>query len=657
MIQPGVDNADQARATVTVRLAQVDPSDAGKTACTTIGSVAPEARPSAQSRAQPRRLSSKGGPTEDSGCDYELHEIIGKGGMGVVYVARQTALGRMVALKRLRRDDDRGQGRERFLAEAAVTGRLDHPNIVPIHDVGVDEQGLPFYTMKRVSGRPWSQVLRTLSEAENLDVLLRVADAVAFAHDHGVVHRDLKPDNVMLGAYGEVLLADWGLAGDIAEIQRSLNRCAAGTPAYMAPEMAWGEARLIGPRSDIYLLGAILYEILVGEAPHPGSTVQQSIEAAAANRIEPPIPRGELGSVVARALEMQPEDRFATVQEFQQAVRECRTHAESARLVHQGNDLLARARVEVGYRSYTRALYAFEEALVLWPENSLALTGAQTARMESVSRAIDAGDLDLAESLLDPAEASHAPLLRRLADEQQTRRRARRRITMLSRLSITLGVLVLVVLGVSLSVVGAQYRQVVRASHERDDAEARLLHEESQRQLQDRRTWNAAHSEDFSDATQALPLLLAPSDWLIADGVLSAVQDGAQLNLPSASNQDMRVQFDLVTDGTLSVYLGVPGKALRSDLRAAAWRIEIGTRCRAVVGGREVANEAMPPEVPGLFRRLRIEKDGHVLRVLVNSHELIRCHVEDVPPVADPHVVIRALHGTELDNLRLDHLR
>ncbi|HEX3132804.1 MAG TPA: serine/threonine-protein kinase, partial [Planctomycetota bacterium] len=321
MIQKNVDNAGRARATVTLRVASVHPSDAGKTAWTTIGSVALEARISAQAGAQPRRLSPMGGPTGEAGCDYELHDIIGQGGMGVVYVARQTALGRMVALKRLRRDDAGGQARVRFLAEAGVTGRLDHPNIVPIHDVGVDEAGLPFYTMKRVSGRPWSQVLRTLSEAENLDILLRVADAVAFAHDHGVVHRDLKPDNVMLGAYGEVLLADWGLAGDIAEIQRSLNLGAAGTPAYMAPEMAWGEARLIGPASDIYLLGAILYEIMVGEPPHPGSTVQQSIEAAAANRIEPPIPRGELGSVVARAMETQPEDRFATVQEFQLAVR------------------------------------------------------------------------------------------------------------------------------------------------------------------------------------------------------------------------------------------------------------------------------------------------------------------------------------------------
>ena len=634
--------------------AALDPAVAEQTSWTTIGrggnhSVA------GRIPGAPRRLVAKGSSGDAAAGEYELHEVIGEGGMGVVYAAHQSALGRVVALKRLRRDDD--GARARFLAEAAVSGRLDHPNIVPIHDVGIDEQGLPFYTMKLVSGRPWSEALKTLSLLENLDILMRVADAVAFAHAHGVVHRDVKPGNVMLGAYGEVLLADWGLACEVALLRRTATIGAAGTPAYMAPEMAWGDTALIGPGSDIYLLGAVLYEILTGEPPHPGRTVRESIEAAAANRIDPAIPDGELGAIARRALAMETVDRFPTVQDLQQALRTYRTHADSERLAQKAQALIRLARGESGYAAYSRAMHACEEAQVLWPENALAADGLRTARNECAARALGAGDLDLAESLLDGSHPDDAPLQGRLAAAQHRRRRAHRRLQALSWMSGGLAVLVLVVLTVALAVVAAQYRQVVRATHARDDAESRLLRDETQRQRQGSRSWKAAHSEDFSNVALALPLLIEPNDWTITDGVLMAVHDGAHLQLPEPDSGDLRLHFDLINDHPLAVLLGVGRQDLRSAPIEAPIQVELGGECRIINGGKLLAVALMPAATPGLFDRILVEREGSLLRVLVNGRELLR---RDIPPAvlpAAPHVVIRASAGAGIDNLRLDHLR
>ena len=133
--------------------------------------------------------------------------------MGVVYAARQSSIARTVALKMLKADDADAAQRDKFISEAVVTGELDHPNIVPIYDLGANDEGALFYSMKRVKGTPWHKVHpRQRSLDENLNILLRVADAVAFAHANGVIHRDLKPENVMLGDFGEVLVMDWGLA-------------------------------------------------------------------------------------------------------------------------------------------------------------------------------------------------------------------------------------------------------------------------------------------------------------------------------------------------------------------------------------------------------------------------------------------------------------
>ena len=136
--------------------------------------------------------------------DYELIDVIGEGGMGVVYSARQSAIARTVAVKMLKKSDAESPSqREKFISEAVVTGELDHPNIVPIYDLGTNDSGALFYSMKKVKGTPWDDVLKKKSLDENINILIRVADAVAFAHANGVIHRDLKPENIMLGDYGE----------------------------------------------------------------------------------------------------------------------------------------------------------------------------------------------------------------------------------------------------------------------------------------------------------------------------------------------------------------------------------------------------------------------------------------------------------------------
>lgn len=263
--------------------------------------------------------------------DYEVIDALGRGGMGSVYRARQSAFNREVALKVLAQDSRRSgrqqaAGQQKFLAEAVIAGALDHPHIAPLYDLGVDQLGRLFYAMKIVRGNLWSSLLPEKPERENLEILVRLCDAVAYAHAQGVVHRDLKPANVMLGDYGELYVMDWGLAAASEEFQEStqtvMTGTIGGTPAYMAPEMVSGPAHQIGPAADVYLLGATLYEILTGRPPHKGDSVMQVIFAASKNEITPTEREDDLISVAARAMATRPEDRYASVREFQQALRE-----------------------------------------------------------------------------------------------------------------------------------------------------------------------------------------------------------------------------------------------------------------------------------------------------------------------------------------------
>ncbi|MCA9489253.1 MAG: serine/threonine protein kinase, partial [Myxococcales bacterium] len=185
---------------------------------------------------------------------------IGAGGMGEVRRVHDAELDRVVALKLVRQDLG-ADGVEQLRREARTTARLDHPAIVAVHDVGVLDDGRVWFTMREVRG----QTLASLLAADDrprlrrlLDLLAQVGRAVAHAHASGVVHRDLKPDNVMVGPFGEVQVMDWGLGWALDDGAPSDE--IAGTPAYMAPEQARGQAGLLGPPTDVYALGAVLYE-------------------------------------------------------------------------------------------------------------------------------------------------------------------------------------------------------------------------------------------------------------------------------------------------------------------------------------------------------------------------------------------------------------
>jgi serine/threonine protein kinase len=221
-----------------------------------------------------------------SGTGYVLLDKLGAGGMGGVFRVEHTALGRQVALKVIGIVDSSGELSARLLREARIIAQLEHPGIVPVHDVGTLPDGRVFYTMKLVQGRQLDQQCDELGGVpERLRTFQKICDAVSFAHAHNVVHRDLKPQNIMVGPFGEVLVMDWGLAKMLdADIPAQLNTpqppppsdstdtahgVVLGTPGYMAPEQARGEVGAVGPQADVYSLGAVLMFLLANSGRTP----------------------------------------------------------------------------------------------------------------------------------------------------------------------------------------------------------------------------------------------------------------------------------------------------------------------------------------------------------------------------------------------------
>jgi len=335
---------------------------------------------------------------------YRDFALVGKGGMGYVYLALDTELNRRVAFKMVRPDpsaaqdtpapetplsltppsalDDEEQTRSfeelkiRFLQEAWVTGAMEHPGVVPVYELGETAAGIPYYTMRYVKGE--RTLANAITDATDLDArlallepFLKVCDAIAYAHSRDVIHRDLKPENIALGNFGEAIVLDWGLskmekrpdvAGSLWRSQIEAFRDATdlrtlagalGTPGYMAPEAALGNSEEVDARSDVYSLGAILFQILTGRMPFEFRTfmeyVQKVLEEAppVAHEVSPGVPP-ELSQVCTRALSRQRLERFADVDEISAEVRRWQTEG---RLKEQLNDLVAQAEAELASAS------------------------------------------------------------------------------------------------------------------------------------------------------------------------------------------------------------------------------------------------------------------------------------------------------------------
>jgi hypothetical protein len=353
----------------------------------------------------------------DVSADYKIVRKLGEGGMGVVYVARQKSLDREVAVKAIKSGQaNTEESRKKFFYEAQITGELDHPNIVPIHEIGANDDGTLFYSMKMVDGSPWEDAIKSKSREENLEIFMKVCDAIAFAHSHDVIHRDLKPENVMLGTFGEVLVMDWGLAVDL-KTKPSFGM--SGTPAYMSPEMAGHQVSKIGKTSDIYILGAILFQILTGRAPHTGKSVRDCLVNAQLNRIVPTEFDDPLLDIARVALSTDPSDRYDSVQALQTAIRDHLQHAESISLSKRANETLERAIAERNYKDFSRAVFSMQEAIDMWPANEAAITGLSIAQLAYGQCALEQGDYDLCIQCLESTNPEHADLLKEAREKKQ----------------------------------------------------------------------------------------------------------------------------------------------------------------------------------------------------------------------------------------------
>jgi eukaryotic-like serine/threonine-protein kinase len=377
-------------------------------------------------------------------ADFELGAVLGTGGMGKVVSARQTALDRAVAAKFLKTPDGDSTA---LLREAIVTGRLEHPNIVPVHLLAVTGDGAPFFAMKRVEGTPWSDTLaRGQPLEEALEVLIKVCDAVSFAHARGVLHRDIKPDNVLVGSFGEVYLVDWGLAVSL-EPDRVLPLAReadfAGTPAYMAPEMAAGHGGALCVQSDVYLLGATLYEVLTGRLPHRAPTPAGVVSVALEGNpplFESPVPP-ELASICRRAMAKAPMERFPTAVAFKQALTSYLRHREAWIIYEQARQRLSQLQQVTAatstqkssmlgvtaHTAYAECRFGFEQVRRLWPEFEGARQGLAEAIALMAWHEVRHEDARAARILIAQLETPPADLVEAIEalEQHQYRREAR----------------------------------------------------------------------------------------------------------------------------------------------------------------------------------------------------------------------------------------
>jgi len=378
-------------------------------------------------------------------ASYTPCGLLGRGGMGEVSLARERVLRREVALKRA----DASDGAQRaLLREALLLGALEHPNIVPVHRLASDEAGRPVLVMKRIAGSSWQDLLEDPNHltwdalppdrlAANLQVFTQVCGAVHYAHSRGVLHRDIKPNNVMIGEFGEVYLVDWGLGLRLDE-RAETPAGVVGTPAYMAPEMLH-EPLGLSRQTDVYLLGSTLHQVLTGTPRHSGESpynVLVRVLRSDPYDYPPEVPR-ELAALCNAATGRDPARRPESAAELRRAVERFLEHRGSEDLAHRAEEKLTQ--LEAIYASesgpnteeapalFAAARFGFGQALEIWPENPLARSGLQRCLEATIEHELRRGRAVLAKTHLADLPEPRPELAARVAElareEESTRER------------------------------------------------------------------------------------------------------------------------------------------------------------------------------------------------------------------------------------------
>jgi len=390
---------------------------------------------------------SRGSLTETQG-DFHVTNLLGRGGMGIVEDANQQSLDRGVAIKRLTNERSDPRSITALLHEAMITGSLEHPNIIPVHLLGLDQDKQPVMVMKKAEGVAWSSLIHEINEdhwtnwsgdrlERHVQILIQVCNAVHFAHIRGVIHRDIKPANIMVGKYGETYLLDWGVATKLENQAENDNRIW-GTPAYMAPEMASGKP--VTTQTDVFLLGSCLHEILTGFPRYRGRTARESLKLARAAEpflfdasISP-----ELAAICNKACARNVKHRYKSAEEMREALTRFLRERIVWELLHVANQrvdalqqLLRSVLSKPGFsvpaeknyvifRLFNESRFGFEQVLSQSPDHSPATTGIQRCLEAMFIYAIDQRNADFAASLIADMPWQRPDLTQKLDELQES---------------------------------------------------------------------------------------------------------------------------------------------------------------------------------------------------------------------------------------------